>query len=154
MMSSKLSTTEEVKKKRTVPFEFVLDELADLNPYTKPMFGCEAVYIEEKIVLILRRRDSHLEDNGVWVATTAEHHQSLKRSLPSLRSIAVFGPGPTGWQVLPEDSDDFEESVLKACELIRRADPRIGKTPKSRLRSQPRVAKTSKVKRSRKSSPH
>ena len=70
---------------------------------------------------------------AVWVATTLEHHRALKRELPSLRSITVLAGGAvTNWQVLPVESDDFEESVLKACELVKRGDPRIGKVPGKR----------------------
>jgi hypothetical protein len=86
--------------------------------------------VGDQIVLILReKRDG---DDGVWVATTAEHHASLRGVLPSLRSITVLGPGVTGWQVIPSDADDFEDSVLKACALVRARDPRIGKVPKAK----------------------
>ncbi len=118
--------------KKPVPFDFVLTELEDLSPYTKPMFGCTAVYVGEKIVFILRQKMNLLVDDGVWLATTDEHHPSLQKDFPSMRSIEMFGPGPTGWQVLPVDAEDFEDSVLKACELVRQNDPRIGKVPKSR----------------------
>jgi hypothetical protein len=106
------------RKQRQVPFDFVLDELAVLDPWTRPMFGCVAVYVEERILFILRagKNDS---DNGVWIATTKEHHDSLRREFPNLRSIAVLGTGVTGWQILPDDADDFEESVLRACVLAR-----------------------------------
>ena len=118
--------------KKPVPFDFVLSELESLAPYTKPMFGCTAVYVGDKIVFILRQKGNPLPDDGVWVATTGEHHASLKKDFPSIRSIELFGPGPTGWQVLPADADDFEDSVLKACQFVLRNDERIGKIPKSR----------------------
>lgn len=124
-----------IKTKAPRPFEFVLDELADLEPLTKPMFGAIGVYVRDAIVLILRDRPTSPRDNGVWLATTAEHHESLKIDFPSLRSIEVFGPGPTGWQVLPSDAHDFEEAAIRACELIKRSDPRIGKIPKLKSRS-------------------
>lgn len=114
------------------PFDFVLDEIADLSPYTRPMFGCTAVYVEDKILFVLRDRPSSPRDNGVWVATTSEHHASLRQELPCLRSIAVLGSGVTGWQVLPAEADGFEESVLRACALVRAGDPRIGKVPHRR----------------------
>jgi hypothetical protein len=123
------------RKGKKVPFEFVLEELEALAPWTRPMFGCTAVYVEEKIVFVLRdRKDA---DDGVWVATTKEHHGSLRRELPNLRSIAVFGVGETGWQVLPSDADDFEESVLRACALVRAGDKRIGKVPKAKKPKKP-----------------
>lgn len=118
--------------KKTIPFEFVLDELADADPVTRPMFGCTSVYVGDKIVLILREKETEPRDNGVWLATTPEFHESLKKDFPRMRSISMFGPGPTGWQVLPVDEPDFEEAALKACRLILKGDPRIGKVPKSR----------------------
>lgn len=120
------------RKKKTIPFEFILDALLPLEPVTRPMFGCTAVYIGPKIALILRDRESHPEDNGVWIATTAEHHASLRKEFPSMRSINVLGSGETNWQMLPSASDDFDRSAARACELILQHDPRIGKIPKAK----------------------
>ena len=61
-----------------------------------------------------------------------EHHASLSREFPSLRSITVLGDGVTGWQILPADAPDFEDAALRACALVLRGDPRIGKVPASR----------------------
>ena len=120
-------------RRKAVPFDFVLTELDELGPTTRPMFGCTAVYVEEKIVLILRDRPSHRDDNGVWVATVREHHETLRRELPSLRLINVLaGGGETGWQNIPADAATFEDDVLRACELVRSRDPRIGKIPKAK----------------------
>jgi hypothetical protein len=102
------------------------------------MFGCVAVYVEERIVLILRDKPAAAADNGVWLATTAEHHDSLRREFPHLRSIGVLGKEVTGWQLLPADADDFEEAALRACELVLQGDPRIGKVPKPRAASRAR----------------
>jgi hypothetical protein len=97
------------------------------------MFGCHAVYIDEKIVFVLRQKGNPKCDDGVWIATTVEHHETLRAEMPSMRSISVLaGGGVTGWQVLPADSEDFEESVLCACAIVRKRDVRIGKVPKPR----------------------
>jgi hypothetical protein len=136
-----------VKRRKSVPHEFVLDAIASLSPETRPLFGCVAVYVGDKIVLILRDKPSETDDNGVWLATTLEHHQSLQREFPNMRSIGVLGKGVTGWQILPSDAEDFEEAALRACELVLARDPRIGKIPKSRRRkvSEPqKVPKASK----------
>ena len=117
------------KPRSRVPHEFVLDALEPIGPVTKPMFGCLAVYVREKIVLILRDHRDHPADNGVWLATTAEHHDSLRGEFPHMRSIQLFGTPVTSWQVLPSDVGDFEESALHACELVLARDPRIGKVP-------------------------
>ena len=115
-----------------MPHEFVFEAIAALSPRTRPMFGCLAVYVEDKIVLILRDKRDKTSDNGVWLATTEEHHESLRREFPNMRSIQVLGKKVTGWQVLPVDAPDFEEAALRACELIIARDPRIGKVPGER----------------------
>jgi hypothetical protein len=133
-----------VKQRKAVPHRFVLDAIAALSPTTYPMFGCLAVYVGDKIVLILRDKRDETADNGVWLATTKDHHDSLRREFPNMRSIQVLGKGVTGWQVLPADAPDFEEAALRACERILAADPRIGKVPGSRRTSGSRATKAAR----------
>jgi hypothetical protein len=128
-----------IKPRKAAPYEFVLEALAELSPRTNPMFGCLAVYVGEKIVLVLRDKRQPDADNGVWLATTPEHHESLRREFPNMRSIAVFGKDVTGWQVLPANAPDFEEAALHACDLIAARDPRIGKVPKPRKSEKSRI---------------
>ena len=118
-------------KKPPPPFEFVLEQLRHLNPVVKPMFGCHAIYIEEKIMLVLRKKESDY-DNGVWIASAVNHYAALRKILPSLRAISIFGTGRSGWQNIPEDNDRFEEEAMMACDLILKLDPRIGKVPSSK----------------------
>jgi hypothetical protein len=120
------------KQRKPIPHAFVLDAISTLSPYTRPMFGCLAIYVKDKIVLILRDKPTNTADNGVWLATTEEHHESLRREFPNLRSIQVLGKPVTGWQVLPAGAPDFESSALRACELVRAGDERIGKIPGAR----------------------
>jgi hypothetical protein len=136
-----------VKQRKPVPHEFVLDAMAPLAPRTRSMFGCLAIYVGDKIVLALRdKQDATAADNGVWLATSEEHHESLRREFPNMRSIQVFGGKITGWQVLPADAPDFEETALRACDFITARDPRIVKIPKQRSS---RVKKTKSPARSR-----
>jgi hypothetical protein len=124
-----------LKQRKPVPHAFVLEALAPLSPYTRPMFGCLAVYVKDKIVLILRDRPTNTSDNGVWLATTRDHHDSLRREFPNMRSIQVLGKPDTGWQVLPADAPDFEAAAQRACDLVRAGDARIGKVPGARMAS-------------------
>jgi hypothetical protein len=59
-----------IKQRKAVPHEFVLDAIAPLSPETRSMFGCLAVYVLDKIILILRDKRDGTADNGVWLATT------------------------------------------------------------------------------------
>jgi hypothetical protein len=137
------------KPRKRVPYEFVLDALAAASPWTRPMFGCLAVYVEEKIVLILRDKAGAPADNGVWLATTQEHHASLKLEFPNMRSIRVLGKKVTGWQVLPADAPDFEEAAIRACDLIVARDARIGKVPASRRLSSVKAKSAHRARRKR-----
>ena len=132
------------RQRKKVPYVCVLDALAERSPWTRPMFGCTAVYIEDKIVLVLREKPGPSPDNGVWLATTVEHHESLRREFPNMRSIQVLGKKVTGWQVLPADAPDFEEAAMQACELVLALDPRIGKVPRSRKTPSLKPAKGTK----------
>jgi hypothetical protein len=124
--------------KKNIPFDFVLDYLIPLDVTVKQLFGLWAIYVNEKIMLIIRQQVDYPDSNGVWIATNQEHHKSLKIELPSLRSITIFSDGilETEWQVIPVDADDFEASVRKVCELIKHNDHRIGRIPKPR---QPKI---------------
>jgi len=133
-----------VRRRKAVPHEFVLDALAALSPWTRPMFGCLAVYVQDKIVLILRDKPQHAADNGVWLATTEQYHESLRHEFPNMRSVQIFGKPVTDWQVLPAEAADFEAAALRACDLLLAGDPRIGKVPGSRRRSASKTRKAPK----------
>ena len=120
------------RQRKAVPHEFVLEGIAALSPRTRPLFGCLAVYVGQKIVFALRDKQVETRDNGVWLATTVEHHESLRREFPNMRSIQALGIEVTGWQLLPADAPDFEEAAFRACELVAARDPRIGKVPRRR----------------------
>lgn len=122
------------RPKKAPPYPFVLDALDGVITRTNPMFGSLALYVHDRIVLILREKRDGSPDDGVWLATSAEHHESLRREFPNMRSVGVFGLPVTHWQVLAVDTPDFEEAALHACELIAARDPRIGRVPKSRRR--------------------
>ncbi|MBI4904061.1 MAG: hypothetical protein HY820_10530 [Acidobacteria bacterium] len=135
MPALRLDNAFAVRPRKAVPHQFVLDALTALSPTTRPMFGCLAVYVADKIVLVLRDKREQTADNGVWLATTVDHHDSLRREFPNMRSIQALGKAVTGWQVLPADAPDFEEAALLACERILARDPRIGRVPGARRTS-------------------
>ncbi len=119
-------------RSKNIPFPFILDYLLPLEPRINPMFGCYGVYVGERIIFILRERETHTDCNGVWIATSYEHHKSLKKEFSSLTSVSVLNEGSreTAWQMLQSENDDFEESAIRACELVLKGDKRIGKIPK------------------------
>ena len=115
--------------KKKVPFAFALEELDALSPAIKPMFGGYIVYIGEKMTLFLYDREKLPGFKGVSLATTPEHYRSLAQEFSSTRDAEHQKIGKHPWLHIPAEAADFEEQVLKACELIMNGDPRIGREP-------------------------
>ena len=124
-----------IKKINSIAFPFVLDLLSGPDYYVKPMFGCHAIYKDEKILIILRNKNDSIsadkESNGVWIATEFDHHDSLIQIFPCLRDIKILSPkgNKTAWQMIPSSADSFEEDVALLCQMILKGDKRIGKIP-------------------------
>ncbi len=117
-------------------YSFVLEELQSLlSPdrlRTRAMFGSHGVYVDEKIVFIVRRKGD--SDDGLWVALSDPSHvPSLTKNFPALRVIDMFKQRAfNDWLKLPETADGFEELALELCGLVAKRDTRIGKIPKGR----------------------
>jgi len=134
--------------RKKVPFSFVLDELNSLSPILKPMFGGFIVYIGEKMILFLYDQEKYLEFKGVSLATTPEHYRSLAQEFSSTRDAEPQKIGKHPWLLIPTSAVDFEEQVLKACEMILNGDPRIGRSPAEK-KLKPAKKETSRKKEAR-----
>ena len=110
-----------------VPYEFVFDYLPQ-DIIVKPMFGMHYIYWGKRIMLILRNRENQPELNGIWVATSKEHHHKLQMHIPALGSFFIDGDERHGdWLLIPADADDFEGAAIKVCEMISHGNSMIGK---------------------------
>jgi len=124
-------------KRKAVPYPFILEALAPLEPEVRPMFGGYSVYVGDRVMFMLRDRPTETRDNGLWVIFADERDASeqataLRWEFPSLRKIELLEGKIRHWMVLPADAPDFESSAMHACELVRRRDARMGRVPKSR----------------------
>jgi hypothetical protein len=121
---------------KNIPFEFILDYLPARNIRVKPMFGCFAVYVNNKLVFILRDRKNNPHLNGVWVASSNESLASLTSILPAIdleaRLVERKAKG-SSWLLIPKDKNQFEETVIIACEMVSSNDSRIGKITNSSI---------------------
>ena len=108
--------------------DFILDYLYPLVPRIKNMFGNHSIYIGEYIYLATRNSEKNTLDNGIWIGTKLEHHESLKAEFPSITHLRFYKIKK--WLLLPVDAADFEEVAIALCELIKAGDPRIGVLPK------------------------
>jgi hypothetical protein len=122
-------------KRRSAPYPFILEALAPLEPEVRPMFSGFAVYVGDKIVLMLRDSPKHPEDNGAWLVfseTANLNDPGIRGDFPSLRSIGLLGGKIGHWRLIPADSPTFEPETQHVCELLLKHDPRLGRVPQSR----------------------
>jgi hypothetical protein len=134
-----------ISVKRKIPFAFALEELEALSPMVKSMFGGFAIYIGEKLVLFLYDQEKWPDFKGVSLATTPEHYRDIAQEFSSKRDAETQKIGKHPWLLIPAGAVDFEEQVLKACEMILNGDPRIGRAPEAK-RLRPSQKETSRKK--------
>jgi hypothetical protein len=99
------------------------------------MFSGFAVYVGDKIMLMLRDSPKQPKDNGVWLvfSETADlDDPGIRRDFPSIRLIELLGGKIGHWRLIPADSPTFESEALHACELLLTHDARFGRVPQSR----------------------
>ena len=99
------------------------------------MFSGYAVYVGDRLVLMLRNHIKSPKDNGVWLVLAEgidPADASLRRDFPSIRSIQLLRSKISHWLLIPSDSADFEKAAVDACDLILSRDPRLGRIPQSR----------------------
>ncbi|MFI5159784.1 MAG: hypothetical protein ACHQHN_00835 [Sphingobacteriales bacterium] len=117
---------------KAAPFDFVFDYLPR-NIVVKPMFGMFYIYLNKKLMLMLREAVKEPEMNGIWVSSHKKHHQSLVEEIPGLAEYVMYDGDKkyeSHWRLLKPDDDDFESSAIYVCELISKGDKRIGKETK------------------------
>ncbi len=115
---------------------------------TKSMFGCLAVYYGGLNVALLASDpgsntyrnevfDFDLWD-GILIPTDRVHHASLLKEFPELKIHPVLGK----WLYLPQQTEGFEEILMRLIRKIKLTDPRFGILPKSRAKK--KAAKNSR----------
>lgn len=135
MLARRGVTSPAKPKRRSAPYPFIVEALILLEPEVRPMFSGWAVYVGEKIVLMLRDSPKQPKDNGVWLVfseTANLADPGIRKDFPSIRLIKLLGGKIGHWRLIPADSPTFEAEALHACELLLKRDVRFGRIPQSR----------------------
>ena len=135
MKSRREIATPAIRKRRSAPYPFVVEALMPLDPEVRPMFSGFAVYVGDKIVMMLRDSLKSPVDNGLWLVFSESAQlddPAILRDFPSLRAIKLLGGKIGHWRLIPSDSPTFESEALRACELLLKKDHRLGRIPQSR----------------------
>jgi hypothetical protein len=109
-------------------------EPAEAEPsfFQKPMFGCQAVYLFGRLVLLLAAKEEPWD--GLLVCTSREHHEALMDDYPSLRPHPVLGK----WLYIAQSHSAFEETSQELVSGLIKNDRRIGVEPNVRKRRKSR----------------
>jgi len=106
-------------------YEWLWEPLeADPSFGLRAMFGCKAVYLDGKLMLVLAAKEEPWR--GMLVCTEHVHQASLVAEFGELSSHPILPK----WLYLPESAGTFERAAAHLVELSRRRDPRIGVVPK------------------------
>jgi hypothetical protein len=115
-----------------IPFRFILDYLVGVDIIIKPMFGCHGIYANGRLCLFLMNRDRPLirresdpMQKGIYVATTTDHAEQLKRVFSDAEFELL--KEKKVWIFISDTSEKFEQYVIAACGMISSGDPRIGR---------------------------
>lgn len=118
------------RKRKPNPLEWIFEPLAEEPAFfRRPMFGCEAAYLGERIVLVLAAKEEPW--NGILVPTERAHHASIARDIGALAPHGVLGK----WLYVSQSEDAFEATAAAVVERIRRRDPRFGVVPRPKIAS-------------------
>lgn len=127
-----------MKIKKIHPLQWIAEPL-ERHPtfFQKKMFGCEALRLHDRLVLVLAAGREPW--NGLLVCTSREQHGSLTKQFPPLKPHAVLGK----WLYVSQTHEDFEALASRLAGLALRADPRIGveSKPRAQRPSQARMAR-------------
>lgn len=111
------------------PLGWLFEPLED-NPgfVRKKLFGCEAAYLNGRLMLVLAAGEEPW--NGILVPTAKENHAALQAQWKGLKAHTVLGK----WLYLSQKHAAFEQVATAIVEQIRMRTPLIGVDPKPRKR--------------------
>ena len=96
---------------------------AEPSFFQKPMFGCQAAYLNGRLVLVLAAKEEPW--NGLLVCTSREFHSALIADYSALQPHPVLPK----WLYLSQACDAFEETAESLAYQAVKNDPRIGVEP-------------------------
>ncbi len=128
-----------IQTKSANPLEWLLEPLEGLPTYLRrKMFGCEAGYLNGKLMLVLAAGEEPW--NGILVATSREYHSALQAEWSPLRSHPVLGK----WLYLSQTDPNFETIATSVVRRVKQGDVRIGVEPKPQKRKRIGEGKSAK----------
>lgn len=121
---------------KTFDNEWILDAFDGHRTFfTKRMFGGLAVYLFERLMLVLAEptKTGRWTWHGVLICTDRDHHPAIRAEFPALMPHDVLGK----WLFIATTHVDFEPTMEAVVRRMARNDPRFGIAPGSSKRRSP-----------------
>ncbi len=116
------------KKPKTHPFLYIVEPLMEEPSYfEKPMFGCHAVYLHGRLMLVLALGEEPWD--GLLIPTEYQFHDAIVKEFSDVVRHSVLKK----WLYLPEATEDFETVASDIVTAIKINDQRFGVEPKERV---------------------
>jgi hypothetical protein len=116
------------KKKKQHPLLWVVESLMEEPSYLeKPMFGCLAIYLHGRLMLVLASGEEPWD--GLLIPTEHQFHDAILKEFRDVVQHSVLKK----WLYLPEATEDFESVASDIVEAVRMNDPRFGVEPQERI---------------------
>jgi len=127
------SSRKRIKKQH--PLLWIVESLMEEPSYLeKPMFGCLAIYIHGRLMLVLASGEEPWD--GLLIPTEHQCHNSIKKDFNGV----VQHPVLKKWLYLSEATEDFETVASDIVDAVRMNDQRFGVEPKERVSKRKRKA--------------
>jgi hypothetical protein len=135
-MLRKKKSSPVIKIKNVNSLQWIFEPLEQRSDFIqKKMFGCQAGYLNDKLVLVLA--DNEEPWNGLLIPTEREFHLLIQKEISGLKPHSVLGK----WLYLSQQSTDFEEIAMKIVKYVQADDPRFGVEPKPKKLKKPKAKK-------------
>jgi hypothetical protein len=123
------------KKKKQHPLLWVVESLMEEPSYLeKPMFGCLAIYLHGRLMLVLASGEEPWD--GLLIPTEHQFHDAILKEFRDVVQHSVLKK----WLYLPEATEDFESGASDIVEAVRMNDLRFGVEPQERISKRKRKA--------------
>ena len=112
------------KTKKLNSLSWIADLLSEHPTFSiKPMFGCQGIYINGMLVLVLADKEEPW--SGVLVCTSKIYHKKLMHSIKGLKPHNVLSK----WLYISKNSLKLEKIVEKLIKIIQTGNSSIGVEP-------------------------
>ncbi|HMK44841.1 MAG TPA: hypothetical protein VK445_11960 [Dissulfurispiraceae bacterium] len=110
-----------ITQRKIHPLLWIVEPITDhMSYFDKSMFGCRAVYLHGRLMLVLASGDEPW--NGLLIPTEHRFHDAIRKDFADVEQHPVLKK----WLYLRQSAENFENTAADIVEAIRLNDERFG----------------------------